>query len=49
MTAVAHTANDEGTSLREAAPASGYVDAAEFDRAVRPEAMVGTTTADHPR
>jgi len=39
--AIAHKANDEGTSLREAALATGYIDAAEFDRVVNPAAMVG--------
>jgi fumarate hydratase class II len=38
---IAHKANDEGTTLREAALATGYVDAEEFDRVVRPTAMVG--------
>jgi fumarate hydratase class II len=38
--AIAHKANDEGTTLREAALASGYVTAAEFDRIVNPQAMV---------
>ena len=40
--AIAHKADDEGTTLREAALASGYVSAEEFDRAVNPAAMVGT-------
>lgn len=39
--AIAHTANDGGTPLREAALASGYVSAAEFDRIVNPAAMAG--------
>jgi fumarate hydratase, class II len=39
--AIAHTANDEGSPLREAALASGYVSAAEFDRIVNPAAMAG--------
>jgi fumarate hydratase class II len=39
--AIAHKANDEGTTLREAALATGYIDAAEFDRVVNPAAMVG--------
>jgi fumarate hydratase, class II len=38
--AIAHKANDEGTTLREAALATGYVSAADFDRVVRPAAMV---------
>jgi fumarate hydratase class II len=39
--AIAHKANDDGTTLREAALASGYVSAAEFDRVVVPSEMVG--------
>jgi len=39
--AIAHKANDEGTTLREAALATGYIGAAEFDRVVNPAAMVG--------
>ena len=39
--AIAHKANDEGSTLREAALATGYVDAADFDRIVNPAAMVG--------
>src|SRR5580658_8832539 len=39
--ATAHKANDEGTTLREAALATGYVTAADFDRIVDPAAMVG--------
>jgi fumarate hydratase, class II len=39
---VAHKASDEGTTLREAALATGYIDAADFDRIVNPAAMVGT-------
>jgi fumarate hydratase, class II len=41
--AIAHKANDEGTTLREAALATGYVNAEEFDRIVKPAAMVGQT------
>ena len=40
--AIAHKANDEGATLREAALATGYIDAADFDRIVNPAAMVGT-------
>ncbi|MFE5090764.1 class II fumarate hydratase [Streptomyces sp. NPDC056638] len=40
--AIAHKANDEGTTLREAALASGYIGAEEFDRIVNPAAMVGS-------
>ena len=39
--AIAHKANDEGTTLRQAALASGTVSAAEFDRIVNPAGMVG--------
>ena len=38
---IAHKANDDGTTLREAALASGYVSAADFDRVVVPRQMVG--------
>ncbi|GGD98127.1 fumarate hydratase class II [Tsuneonella deserti] len=38
--AIAKKAHKEGTTLREAALASGDVSAAEFDRLVRPETMV---------
>jgi fumarate hydratase class II len=38
--AIAHKANDEGTTLREAALASGFVDAPTFDRVVDPSTMV---------
>ena len=39
--AIAHQANDHGTTLREAALASGYVSGKDFDRIVSPSAMVG--------
>ncbi|MCF8589036.1 class II fumarate hydratase [Gordonia liuliyuniae] len=39
--AIAHKANDEGTTLREAALATGYLDAATFDDVVDPRKMVG--------
>jgi fumarate hydratase, class II len=39
--AIAHKADDEGTTLREAALASGYIGADDFDRIVDPSAMVG--------
>jgi fumarate hydratase class II len=39
--AIAHKANDQGTTLREAALASGYIGAADFDRIVDPAAMAG--------
>lgn len=38
---IAHKALHEGTSLKEAALALGYLSAAEFDQYVVPEAMVG--------
>jgi fumarate hydratase class II len=41
--AIAHKANDDGTTLREAALAVG-VPAADFDRIVDPTTMIG-----HPR
>jgi fumarate hydratase, class II len=39
--AIAHQANDQGTTLRQAALASGYIGAADFDRIVDPAAMAG--------
>jgi fumarate hydratase class II len=39
--AIAKKAHKEGTSLRDAAIASGHLTADEFDAWVRPEAMVG--------
>jgi len=39
--AIAHKANREGTTLREAALASGYITGEDFDRIVDPSAMVG--------
>ncbi len=41
--AIAKAAHANGTTLREAALASGDVDAATFDRLVRPEAMITGT------
>ena len=38
---IAKKAHREGTTLREAAVALGYLTAAEFDREVRPERMTG--------
>ena len=38
---IAKQAHSEGTTLREAALALGYVSAEEFDRLVRPEDMLG--------
>jgi fumarate hydratase, class II len=39
--AIAHKANDEGTTLRDAALATGYINASDFDRIVNPATMVG--------
>jgi fumarate hydratase class II len=39
--AIAKTAHKQGTTLREAAIASGHVSGEEFDRVVRPETMLG--------
>jgi fumarate hydratase, class II len=39
--AIAKTAHEQGLSLREAAIASGAVSEADYDRIVRPEAMLG--------
>jgi fumarate hydratase class II len=39
--AIAHQANDQGTTLREAALASGYINGKDFDRIVDPAQMVG--------
>jgi fumarate hydratase class II len=38
---IAKHAHHKGMTLREAALALGYVSAADFDRIVRPETMVG--------
>jgi fumarate hydratase class II len=38
---IAHKANDEGTTLRQAALGTGYVSGADFDRIVNPAAMTG--------
>jgi fumarate hydratase class II len=43
---IAKRAHVEGLTLREAALASGRIDAAAFDRLVRPETMLGPDTAD---
>ena len=39
--AIAHKANDVGTTLREAALATGYLDADTFDEVVDPHKMIG--------
>jgi fumarate hydratase class II len=38
---IAKKAHHEGSTLREAAVASGHVNAEDFDRWVRPEEMIG--------
>jgi len=38
---IAKSAHEQGTTLREAALASGWVSAEDYDRIVRPEAMLG--------
>jgi fumarate hydratase class II len=40
---IAHKANDDGSTLREAALGLGYISAEDFDRIVDPGAMVGAT------
>jgi fumarate hydratase class II len=42
---IAKKAHHEGTTLRQAALALGYVSAADFDRWVKPEAMIGPKAA----
>lgn len=44
--AIAHKALDEKTTLREAALASGYIDATDFDKIVVPSHMVGNPHRD---
>jgi fumarate hydratase, class II len=39
--AIAHKANDEGLTLKEAALKSGYIDEERFDEIVQPQNMVG--------
>jgi fumarate hydratase class II len=39
--AIAHVANDEGLTLREAAIRSGYIDEKRFDEIVDPKKMIG--------
>jgi fumarate hydratase class II len=46
--AIAHKANDEGTTLREAALATGFIDAAEYDEIVDPTKMVGVVPPASP-
>jgi fumarate hydratase class II len=44
--AIAHKADDEGTTLRDAAIKSGYISAADFDKIVVPAQMVGNPHRD---
>jgi fumarate hydratase class II len=44
--AIAHKAQDEGTSLRDAAVKSGAISAEEFDKVVVPRHMVGNPHKD---
>ena len=44
---IAKKAYAEGTSLRAAALALGYLDAATFDRAVQPQLMLGNGAGEH--
>ena len=39
--AIAHKANDQGLTLKEAALKSGYIDEKRFDEIVDPKKMVG--------
>ena len=41
---IAHTAQDDGSTLREAAIKIGLIDAKKFDEVVNPQKMVGDTT-----
>jgi fumarate hydratase, class II len=41
---IAHKADRDGSTLREAALALGYISASEFDRVIDPAAMVGDTS-----
>jgi fumarate hydratase class II len=43
--AIAHKANDEGLTLREAALQSGFIGAKQFDQIVDPRKMVGQGVA----
>ena len=47
--AVAKKAHKDGTTLKQAATALGYVTAAEFDKFVRPETMLGQEVLLRPR
>ncbi len=41
---IAHTAQHDGTTLREAAKKTGLIDEKKFDEVVNPQEMVGNTT-----
>ena len=41
---IAKKAHADGTTLKEAALALGYLDEATFDKLVRPENMIGTSS-----
>ena len=41
---IAHNAQDDGTTLREAAKKTGLIDEKKFDEVVNPQSMVGNTT-----
>lgn len=43
--AITHKANDDGTRLGQAALATGYISADDFDRIVNPARMVGDPAA----
>ena len=45
---IAKKAHKDGTTLREAAIASGHLTAEEFDAAVRPEDMIAPEVAAEP-
>ncbi|AUA16401.1 Fumarate hydratase class II [Streptomyces malaysiensis subsp. malaysiensis] len=42
---IAHKADEEGTTLREAALASGFVSAEDFDRIADPAAMAQSSSS----
>jgi fumarate hydratase class II len=41
---IAHTAHNDGTTLRQAAIKTGLIEPKKFDEVVNPEKMVGNTT-----
>jgi fumarate hydratase class II len=46
VSAIAHKADDEGTTWRDATTKSGYISAADFDKIVVPAQMVGNPHRD---